>query len=177
MTLTFMELWGRWVNCPAHGRQVAFGSLPQRDQDACWAALAAECEERTESERSELYLEPPKRHQSVRRSTAATSTHPGTVALSSTDDPLKAVPPAVYFEAIAGIVVPPNGWVSCPMPGHPDEHPSCQVTNTHWRCWSCGAGGSIIDLAAALYDLAPRGSGYHEIRRRVLADLGLGVSG
>jgi hypothetical protein len=173
MTLTFMELWRRWPDCSAHGRMIAFGSLPERAEAECWAALAAECRERNEFERRELYLEPPKkRHQPRQRSTAATSTRPGTVALSSTDDPLKAVPPAVYFEAIAGIVVPPNGWVSCPMPLHEDLHPSCQVTNTHWRCWSCGAGGSIIDLAAALYGLIPRGRGYWELRDLIVEALG-----
>ncbi len=172
MTFTFLELWGRWVDCPAHGRQVAFGSLPARDQDECWTALRAECRERNEFERRELYLEPPKRHQPRQRSTAATSTRPGTVALSSTDDPLKAVPPAVYFEAIARIVVPPNGWVSCPMPDHEDRHPSCQVLSTHWRCFGCGAGGSIIDLASALYGLTPRGRGYWELRDLIVEALG-----
>ena len=131
LSLTFMELWGRWVDCPAHCRQVAFGSLARHEQDSCWDALARECDERNEFERRELYLEPPKRHQPRQRSTAATSTRPGTVALSSADDPLKAVPPDVYFEALAGIVVPPNGWVSCPMPDHEDLHPSCQVLSTH----------------------------------------------
>jgi hypothetical protein len=32
-------------------------------------------------------------------------------------------------------------------------------------------GGSIIDLAAALWDLEPRGSSYWEIRDRLVAEL------
>jgi hypothetical protein len=50
MTVTFGELWGRWVDCPAHGRSVAFGSLPQRDQDACWEDLAEQCRRWTDAE-------------------------------------------------------------------------------------------------------------------------------
>jgi hypothetical protein len=41
--------------------------------------------------------------------------------------------------------------------------------------FSCGAGGSIIDVGSAVYGLEPRGHGYREIRRRLVADLGLGV--
>jgi hypothetical protein len=133
VSLSFPEWHARWPDWPGHGRLAGFEALPQRDQDACWDDLAEQCRRWTDAEyllEQRRYEEwpAPKRHQRVQRSTAATSTRPGVVVVSSTDDPLKAVPPAVYFEAIAGIVVPPNGWVSCPMPDHPDEHPSCKVT-------------------------------------------------
>jgi len=112
-----------------------------------------------------------KRHQPRQRSTAATSTRPGTVVLS-TDDPLKSIPPVVYVEALTGEVVPASGFISCPL-DHEDRTPSFQVLESHWRCFGCNRGGGIIDLGAALYGLEPRGRGFHEIRRRLAADLGL----
>jgi len=37
------------------------------------------------------------------------------------------------------------------VPDHPDEHPSCSVTGPNrecWQCQSCGAAGTIYDLAS-----------------------------
>jgi hypothetical protein len=117
--------------------------------------------------------EPKKVHQPRQRSKAATSTRPGTVALSSGDDPLKAIPPDVYVEALTGEEVPRNGYLRCPLPDHEDNTPSFQVLDSHWRCFGCNRGGGIIDLAAVLYGVEPRGRGYHEIRVRLGDDLGL----
>jgi hypothetical protein len=191
--LTFHELHARWPDLPGHVRLDMFLTLSEREQDEAWDDLA----ERVEAERDllrradrALYQpwcskchdytvehepgECPGAHQPAGASgIQAMSRRPRAVARSNADDPLKAVPPHVYFEAIAGIVVPANGRVSCPVPGHEDRHPSCQVTSRGWRCWSCGAGGSIIDLGAAIYGIEPVDRGYHEIRRRLLADLGL----
>jgi 5S rRNA maturation endonuclease (ribonuclease M5) len=38
----------------------------------------------------------------------------------------------------------------CPSPGHDDKKPSCDVelSTGYWSCWSCAAGGDIIDLGA-----------------------------
>ena len=166
-----MELWGRWVDCPAHCRLVAFGSLARHEQDSCWDALALECDERNEYERRELYLEPPKRHQPRQRSTAATSARPRAVSLSS-DDPLKNIEPRLYVEALTGEVVPASGWLSCPLPDHEDRTPSFQVLASHWRCFGCGRGGSVIDFAAAWYGIAPRGRGYWELRDLIVEALG-----
>ena len=189
--LTFVEYQERWSLLPSQVVLEMFHGLPEREQAEAWAELAERSKLRIESElQTERQMEESwcpechdrtvrhepgdcQRHQSARRSPAATSTNPARVPVSAGDDPLKAVPPHVYFEAVAGIVVPPNGWVSCPKPDHEDRHPSCKVTSTHWRCWSCGAGGSIIDLGAAIYAVEPTGWGYREIRRRLLADLGL----
>jgi hypothetical protein len=71
------------------------------------------------------------------------------------DDPYKTIPPPVYFEALAGIVVPGDGLVRCPAPGHEDQHPSCSVgpdPSTGWCCHSgsCGARGAIYDLASVV---------------------------
>ncbi len=116
------------------------------------------------------YPPPEKRHQPARRATAATPTRPGTVELS-TDDPLKQIEPRVYVEALAGETVPASGWISCPLPDHEDHTPSFQVLDSHWRCFGCNRGGGIIDLAAALYGIEPRGQGYWQIRDKILEAL------
>jgi hypothetical protein len=70
-------------------------------------------------------------------------------------DPYKRISPPEYFEKLAGIVVPRDGLVSCPAPGHEDHHPSCSVGTSPeqgWCCHSgnCGARGAIYDLASVL---------------------------
>ena len=74
---------------------------------------------------------------------------------------------------------PDGGMVSCPL--HEDRHPSCRVyadPGGVGYCFSCGRGGSAIDLAAGLLDLEPRGDGYLQLRRWVpsgyLAQKGVG---
>jgi CHC2 zinc finger len=140
-----------------------------------WRLLALECRDRVEraNDFDPLLDYVPRTR---RPGPAATPTRPGAVALSTGDDPLKAIPPATYFEALAEVVVPANGWVSCPNPDHEDRTPSCQVLSTHWRCFGCGRGGGVIDLAAAVWQIEPRGSGYLEIRRRLVAEFGLARS-
>jgi hypothetical protein len=70
-------------------------------------------------------------------------------------DPYKRISPPEYFEKLAGIVVPRDGFVCCPASGHEDRNPSCSVgadANQGWRCHSgsCGARGAIYDLASVL---------------------------
>ena len=177
MALTFAELHARWPDCHPSLLAVAFDSLSRREQQECWARLSharglwIDAEMVLERDR---YAEPPKRHQPSQRSTAASPSRPSTVALS-TGDPLKQIPPAVYVEALTGEPVPASGRMRCPLPDHDDRTPSFQVLSSHWRCFGCNRGGSVIDFAAAWYGLEPRGSGYREIRRRLLAELGLGA--
>lgn len=80
-------------------------------------------------------------------------------------DPYKRISPPEYFEKLAGIVVPRDGLVSCPAPGHLDRNPSCSVgasPDQGWCCHSggCGARGAIYDLASVLFG-GPWG---HELR-------------
>ncbi len=87
-------------------------------------------------------------------------------------DPLLAIPPRVYVERLLGVEVPPSGFVSCPL--HVDRTPSLKVYDAAergWMCFSarCRRGGSIYDLAAALYGLGTRGHDFLELRRRLLA--------
>jgi hypothetical protein len=140
--------------------------------DGEWRLLALEASDAVEFANGYDPLdEPPvKRHQPTQRSTWATSTTPGELALAS-DDPLKQVEPRVYVEALTGDVVPPNGWLSCPLPDHEDQTPSFQVLSSHWRCFGCCRGGGIIDLGAALYGIEPRGEGYWRLRDRIFEAL------
>jgi hypothetical protein len=170
---SFRELYARWPDFPAAGRAALFDALPQDAQEACWAEVRQRTDLRIESEliyeaRFEEEWPPPKRQPPAPCSTTGT---PSTSRWRASDDPLKGILARVYFEVVAGITVPASGWVSCPMPDHEDVHPSCRVTGMRWRCWSCGAGGSIIDLGEAVYGIEPRGQGFREIRRRLLADL------
>ena len=83
-------------------------------------------------------------------------------------DILESVAPPLYFEAIAGVFVPAHGGtINCPLPDHDDRTPSCRVwpdPGAGWHCFGCGRGGTVIDLAAYLTGLEPRGSGYIQIR-------------
>ena len=77
-------------------------------------------------------------------------------AVGGESDPYKRIPPPVYFEALAGITVPPRGGlVRCPAPWHADKEPSCSVSTDPNRGWCCHAGsclarGAIYDLASVL---------------------------
>jgi hypothetical protein len=93
------------------------------------------------------------------------------------DDALRGIPATDYVPALVGCELV-AGKVPCPF--HEDRTPSlhCYPDDGGWHCFGCGAGGSIIDFGAGLYDIEPRGSGYHEIRRRLAGDLlrGVGVA-
>ena len=122
--LSFDEYRRRWPDWPGHVRAQAFDTLSAREQQECWSDLAEWCRARTDDEHCyERVLRgyeepPPKRHQPARRSTAATSTRPAKVGVSTAGtDPLKSVDLRVYF-ATHGIDVPPSGKVRCIEPGH-----------------------------------------------------------
>ncbi len=93
------------------------------------------------------------------------------------DDPLLALPAAIYVEVLTGQEVGRDGKINCPF--HKDNTPSLHVyeraktpgSAPGWKCYGCGRAGSVIDFAASLYGLEPRGRGYHEIRERLEADL------
>jgi hypothetical protein len=177
--LTFSEFRQRWPDWPRHGRLLAFALLPEREQWECWDDLAERCRLRIEAEldyERQLREEwpPPRRHQPVGSGStpAAMSRKPSAVGLAS-DDPLRKIAPRTYVEALTGEVPDARGWMRCPLPDHDDTTPSFQVLSTHWRCFGCNRGGSVIDFAAALWGIEPRGSSYHEIRRRLAADFGI----
>jgi hypothetical protein len=86
-------------------------------------------------------------------------------------DPIRAVPLPAAFEILTGEAVPRSGMVRCPSADHEDRTPSCHVEDEVFFCHGCCRGGSLIDLGALLWEIEPRGAGYHEIRRRLEAEL------
>jgi hypothetical protein len=87
-------------------------------------------------------------------------------------DPLMAIPPTVYVEALTGHEVGRDGKVACHF--HDDRTPSLHAYDTAeagWTCFGGCGGGTIVDFGALLYGIEPRGAGYWEIRRRLEADL------
>jgi hypothetical protein len=84
----------------------------------------------------------------------------------TSSDPLRLVPPPVYFERLTGLRVGRSGKLHCLF--HDDRSPSLHVypePERGWYCFGCGRGGSIFDLAALLLGRGTRGSDFVEIRR------------
>jgi hypothetical protein len=83
-------------------------------------------------------------------------------------DPLLRIPPAVYVGRLLAVQARGGRKVACPF--HPDERPSLHVYPTAgrgWSCFSCGRGGSIYDLASALWDVGTRGRDFIQLRQRL----------
>jgi hypothetical protein len=89
-------------------------------------------------------------------------------------DTLRTIPASEYIPLLTGHKVGRDGKALCPLPGHDERTPSCQVftaAEQGWYCYGCQRGGTIIDLGAAIYGIEPRGRGFHDIRRRLASDL------
>lgn len=93
------------------------------------------------------------------------------VSYSRDADPLFDLDLRDVWEQLTG--EPGGAIVRCPHPDHEDRWPSCAVRARLFYCNSCPARGSIIDLGAYLYGIEPRGSGFFQIRDRLLATLGM----
>lgn len=100
------------------------------------------------------------------------------------DADLRSIPPGVFVPALTGAVVGRDGKVTCPFhrrsDGGLERTPSLHMYATAergWYCFGCGRGGSIIDLAAALYGIDTRGSDYHRLVARLRRELGLAANG
>jgi hypothetical protein len=87
-------------------------------------------------------------------------------------DPLDSIAPRMYAELLTGQPVGRDGKITCPF--HADRTPSLHVYDEPergWVCYGCGRGGTIIDFAATLWGIEPRGDGFHELRRRLAREL------
>lgn len=92
-------------------------------------------------------------------------------------DRLLAIAPERYVHALTGQEVGRSRKVRCPL--HNDSTPSLHVYRdpSHgWFCFGCRRGGSVYDLAAALWHIEPRGSGFVALREGLQAVLGLAGS-
>jgi hypothetical protein len=105
----------------------------------------------------------------------------------ASDDPLRGIPAAEYVPALTGRDIGRDGKVRCPFHGGGQERtPSLHVYADGWACFGCPplrpdrehAGGDIYTFAALLYGLGevPRGAAFHDLRRRLLQDLGMAVA-
>jgi hypothetical protein len=100
----------------------------------------------------------------------ASAVGPGAIApRNPRGDPLLAIAPSVYVPVLVGAPLNRDRKVPCPF--HLDRTPSLPAfgRGRGWRCFGCGARGSIFDLAARLWGLGTRGAEFRELRRR-LAD-------
>ena len=88
------------------------------------------------------------------------------------NDPLLKIPATTYVPLLTRQEPGRDRKIRCPF--HDDAEPSLHVYDgpgRGWFCFGCRRGGSIFDFGAALYGLEPRGSDFHNIRRRLAADL------
>lgn len=65
-----------------------------------------------------------------------------------------------------------RGRATCPNPEHEDRYPDCGVRESDWRCFACGAHGTIIDLGAIVWGIKPQGSGYFRVADRIMGAVG-----
>ena len=181
MSFTFADWHREMPDLPGWARREAFRFRPPRDQEACWDDLGrrtrAQHETDWELERRLFYepWPPPKKSRESYPHGRPTSTSTGADRVEfDHDDPLKRVPATEYLPAIAGVVVSSSGRCRCPMPDHPDVHPSCKAYGTRWKCFSCGAKGGIIEVAREVYGIEPIGKDFWCLRDRILEALGEG---
>ena len=88
------------------------------------------------------------------------------------DDPLLDIAPERYVKALLGQSVPRHRKVTCPF--HDDAQPSLHVyreASRGWFCFSCRRGGSVYDLAGALWDQGTRGAAFRTLRSRLASVL------
>jgi len=75
---------------------------------------------------------------------------------STRDEPWEELTAADYYRVITGLEPRRDGMVRCPNASHEDRHPSAKLypdPGAGWYCFACGAGGSAVDLVAALRGL------------------------
>lgn len=86
-------------------------------------------------------------------------------------DPLRRIPATFYVPLLTGRTLGHDGKLRCPLHANGEERtPSLHAYDGDggWYCYGCQRGGTIIDLAAALWGLGTRGEDYREVRRRVV---------
>jgi hypothetical protein len=146
-------------------------ALPEGVEDACWRKQRRDCDRLNRFLNEGPRAWPRSSSREPRRPTRSDSIGEVRRLRPPPTDPVRAIPLAVAFEALAGEGVPRSGMVRCPSADHEDRRPSCHVSADVFHCFGCGRGGSLIDLASLLWGIEPRGAGYREIRERLEAEL------
>ena len=88
-------------------------------------------------------------------------------------DPLLSIPPAVYVKELLGVEPGRKRKVRCPF--HDDARPNLHVYPTGdrgWCCFGCRRGGTIYDLAAAVWGFGTRGAEFSKLRQQLLERFG-----
>ena len=88
-------------------------------------------------------------------------------------DALLELEPERYVARLTGRRVGRSRKVCCPL--HEDGTPSLHVyrePERGWYCFGCRRGGSVYDLAAAMWRVDPRGAGFVVLRQRLTAMFG-----
>lgn len=96
-----------------------------------------------------------------------------TRAMRTGDDPLFTIAPPVYVELLSGRTVDAYNKALCPFHGDkntPNLH-AYPKPEQGWYCFACRKGGGIIEFAALLYGIEPRGADYRKLRQRIAAGL------
>lgn len=99
---------------------------------------------------------------------------PSTTTAGRDDDALLAIPATEFVPILLGRPLTRDGKTTCPFhAGGEERTPSLHAYDDDggWFCFGCERGGTIIDLGVALFGIEPRGRGYHDLRRRLAADL------
>ena len=93
---------------------------------------------------------------------------PAAPAPRRVDDPLRALDPQVYVEALTRQVLGHDRKVSCPF--HRDRTPSLhayEAPEDGWYCYGCHRGGSVYDLGAAVLGLSTRGREFVQLHSQL----------
>lgn len=88
-------------------------------------------------------------------------------------DALLDLEPELYIARLTGLRVGRSRKVRCPL--HEDGTPSLHVyrdPERGWYCFGCRRGGSVYDLAAALWRVEPRGASFVALRERLTSMFG-----
>ena len=96
------------------------------------------------------------------------------LARTQLDRELLTIPAAQYVRILTGRSANAGGKVLCPF--HPDTDPSLQLyADGTFYCFGsgCGRGGTIIDFAAHLWGMTPRGAEFIDLRKRLAEHLDL----
>ena len=119
-------------------------------------------------------LRPRRDHSTCARALSSSPSSLFVTAMRRPDDPLLAIIPQTYVERLTGEQIILTWKIPCPF--HADDTPSLHVyrqAERGWTCYGCGRGGTIYDFAALLWDMTPRGAGFHQLRG-LLAEIFLG---
>ena len=83
----------------------------------------------------------------------------------------------VFVSRLLGVRAAPGRKVRCPF--HDDAEPSLHVYRTGergWCCFSCRRGGTIYDLAAAVWGINTRGRDFIRLRERLMEQFALDLA-